>query len=299
MNPSLASVKKPPVVIFVYNRPDSAQSLFENIRNLKSYTDRNYYIFSDGGKDAEDWRKVLSVRSTIKSFPDLKAEVFESECNLGLANSVISGVTRVLEKHDSAIVLEDDLALSDDFFLFMDFGLDGFRKHKEVLAVCGYTWRLSFSKEPLNTSYRFSSWGWAIWADRWSSIDWDMSNITPKKLRREANKAGSDIYGMIKAQKRDKIDSWAVRLVLHQVRNDLVSVHPRISRAINLGLNNSGTHSKYSLRYKTQLRTNSTDYFEIPSNLRPKIINQISLRLLHSWLFRLMDYFYNILKSIY
>ena len=299
MNASIASVKNAPVVIFVYNRPESAQNLLQNIRNLKSYTNRNYYIFSDGGKDVDDWRKVLSVRSTIKSFPDLKAEVFESECNLGLANSVISGVTRVLEKHDSAIVLEDDLALSDDFFLFMDSGLAGFRNHKEVLAVCGYAWRFAFSKEPLYTSDRFCSWGWAIWEDRWSSIDWDISNVNLKKLRREVNKAGGDIYGMIDAQKRNKIDSWAVRLVLFQIRKGLVSVHPKISRSINLGLNNSGTHSKFSLRYKSELSINSSEHFRFPSTLKPRVINQIGLRLLHSRLLRLIDYLYNVSKRTF
>lgn len=291
--------KNTPVVIFVYNRPDSAKNLLKNIRKLKSYKDRDYYIFSDGGKDADDWIKVLRVRSIIRGFPDINAQVFESPSNRGLAESIISGVSSVLGEHDSVIVLEDDLALSNDFFLFMDCCLDHFRNHQEVLAICGYSWRFAFSKELLYTSNRFSSWGWAIWADRWSSIEWDISSINLKDIRRGLNKAGGDMYRMIEAQKRNKIDSWAVRLVLSQVQNGLVSVHPKKSRSINLGLNNSGTHSKFSLRYKSELSIHSSEYFPLPYNLRPRVINQISLRLLHSRLLRFIDYLYNVVRKIY
>jgi hypothetical protein len=289
---------KAAVAIFVYNRRDSAYNLLQSIQSLKACDNRDYYIFSDGGKNLLDWVKVQEVRTIIKKFVDLKAKVFERDRNLGLANSVISGVSLILEKHESVIVLEDDLALSEDFFIYMDRCLEIHRNQSEILAICGYSWRFSVTQGDTYTSERFNSWGWAIWADRWSSIEWDLADVKLREVRRDVKKAGSDIFAMVKAQKRNKIDSWAVRMVLFQSRNKLVSVHPKISRSTNLGLNNSGTHSKYSLRYKSELNTSQSAQLQPFSTVRPSLFNQICLRLLHSYPLRLVDYLYNWCKQL-
>ena len=49
----------------------------------------------------------------IKGFKSVK--IFESKNNNGLANSIINGLSDILNKYDKAILLEDDLIVSSDF----------------------------------------------------------------------------------------------------------------------------------------------------------------------------------------
>lgn len=47
---------------------------------------------------------------------------------------------------------------------------------------------------------------------------------------------------MLVNQMEGKIDSWAVRWCYHLFKNDLMTVYPRTSKALNIGLDGSGTH---------------------------------------------------------
>jgi len=50
-----------PVAIFIYNRPEKVASLLESIRANKDFREFSYYVFSDGPKNKEDFKKSKSA----------------------------------------------------------------------------------------------------------------------------------------------------------------------------------------------------------------------------------------------
>jgi hypothetical protein len=70
-------------------------------------------------KELKDSKAVEDVRAYLKSIEGFNSiKIHESKENKGLADSIIKGVSQVLETHDSVIVLEDDLVSSPNFLNF-------------------------------------------------------------------------------------------------------------------------------------------------------------------------------------
>jgi dTDP-glucose pyrophosphorylase len=74
------------------------------------------FIFCDSAKKPEDEESVEQVRALVRSQQwCAKVHIVEQKCNVGLADSIISGVTDICQKYGRVIVLEDDLVLSPYF----------------------------------------------------------------------------------------------------------------------------------------------------------------------------------------
>ena len=114
-----------PVVVFAYNRPHHLQSTMDALNDNKLAGESELFVFVDGAKNEQDREKVEETRKVLRDFEAKSrfksVEITASDKNKGLANSVISGVTKVLEKYESVIVLEDDLVVSTDFLQYMNY----------------------------------------------------------------------------------------------------------------------------------------------------------------------------------
>ena len=95
-----------PIVLFAYARPDHLR------RTLACLRENNVpliYAFSDGPSTPDKRSAVAKVRKILKSIDWCEVILCEREHNLGLGRSILTGVTEVLSKHDTAIIFEDDL----------------------------------------------------------------------------------------------------------------------------------------------------------------------------------------------
>src|SRR4051812_43422136 len=102
-----------PVIIFVYNRPWHTEQTINALKKNYLATESELFIYSDGPKNKTVEEDVNHVRRFIKDIQGFKKiHIIEREKNLGLANSVISGVTEVIKKYGNVIVLEDDIVTS-------------------------------------------------------------------------------------------------------------------------------------------------------------------------------------------
>lgn len=66
--------------------------------------------------------------------------IYERPNNYGLSKSIIEGVTQILENYESIIVLEDDMVTSPFFLIYMQDGLDFFKKNDAVISIHGYSY---------------------------------------------------------------------------------------------------------------------------------------------------------------
>jgi GT2 family glycosyltransferase len=128
-----------PVALFVYNRVDHAEMTINALRENLLAKQTNLYIFSDGPKDDKDRKNVQRVRNLIanvKGFASVK--IFENKENKGLANSIIKGVTEVVNKHGRVIVIEDDLISHPSTLIYFNRMLDYYESYSGVFSISAY-----------------------------------------------------------------------------------------------------------------------------------------------------------------
>ena len=114
-----ATILLTPVIIFVYARPGHTKKTIESLAKNYLADETEVYIYSDTPKNEKALQQVELVREYIDSLPQRKllksVKIIKAESNKGLANSVISGVTEIIEQYGRVIVVEDDLVLATDF----------------------------------------------------------------------------------------------------------------------------------------------------------------------------------------
>lgn len=284
------SITLAPIVLFTYNRLAETQQTVHALQQNFLASESELIIFSDGGKDEASWAKVNAVRAYLKTINGFKSiQMVESPVNKGLANSIITGVTQVLEDYGKVIVLEDDLITSRNFLDFMNQALDFYEQQPKIHAISGYSYPIKYNKsDNYDASFglRSYSWGWATWYDRWKNVDWEVKdypkfkNSVSEKLK--FNRGGSDLSKMLREQMEGKLNSWMIRWVYHQYKNQLYDVFPRISKVNNNGFTNAATHTNCSpLRYITPLDTTDKRTFEFDNKIEinPKTLKQVQRKI--------------------
>ena len=255
-----------PIAVFAYKRLDHLKATIDALAADPLSGKSVLYVFCDGPKNEADRPAVLAVKQFVRGINGFsQVHIIEQEKNLGLAASIISGVTRVAHAHGRVIVVEDDLVVSPAFLTFMNKALDHYQVDRRVFCVTGYNFP-DFSKY-LPSGYapeiyfiqRPCSWGWATWKDRWDKAVWDMDHyrqeIKRPEFRRQCLKIGDDIWLMIQQQVKGRIDSWAVRWDISCVLNGGYCLYPLNSMVRNIGFDGSGVHtgSKDSQMYGSNL----------------------------------------------
>jgi hypothetical protein len=272
-----------PIILFTYKRLDTLKLTVEALQKNYLASKSDLIIFSDAAKGDKDSKAVKDVRDYLKSIEGFNSiKIYESKENKGLANSIIKGVSQVLETHDSVIVLEDDLVSSPNFLNFMNDSLNFYVDNPQILSIAGFSIPIKTNSVfDVYFTHRSSSWGWATWKNRWEIIDWEVTDYNSfkknKTQRNDFNKMGSDMVSMLDRQMEGKINSWAIRWCYHQFKNKMYSVHPFESKIDNVGFSPeaSNTKEKYN-RYKTILDIGTKTHFNFSQdiNLEKEVIKQ-------------------------
>jgi glycosyltransferase involved in cell wall biosynthesis len=296
-----------PICLFTYNRLAEARETIKALQKNYLAPESDLIIFSDGGKDALSWDKVDELRKYLRTIEGFKSiEIRESDVNIGLANSIIQGVSSVIEQYGKVIILEDDLATSRNFLDYMNQALDYYENNKQVLSISGFSFSDNIDSTNFDAEFgvRASSWGWATWKNRWNKVDWEVKNYP--KFRYDLlqhykfNKGGSDMSRMLYKQMSGKINSWAIRFCFHQFENNLVDVYPTLSKVQNIGIGKNATNSKTGhIRFKTKLDCSDNRQFIFNPTVALSKKTLSSFRWHHSIFMRLLDHLVLLLKNDY
>ena len=242
-----------PIALFTYNRADHTKQAVESLMKNAEAKYSDLFIFSDGPKNEKAKKGVEENRKYIKTLSNspLKGEGFRSvtiierEKNWGLANSLIAGITEIVNKYGRVIVVEDDLILSPYFLQFMNEALEKYKDEDKVASISAFLNPID-CKAPETFFLRyFACWGWATWKRGWDILNKD-ANALLKQLRWKKSdfniKDSHNFYGMLYCQKVGLIDSWAVRFYASQFLAGKLQLFPGKSMAIQTGTDGSGTH---------------------------------------------------------
>lgn len=167
----------------------------------------------DGPREGKvgEKEKVEVVREYVKSITGFKSLHYTfAENNKGLADSIIGGVSEIINQYGRVIVLEDDLVLMPNFLNFLNQGLDYYENNQKVMSVCGHSCKVKVPADYPYDAYFFtrsSSWGWATWKDRWNLVDWKLNDWDSVVAKRKAfiKSQGSDVFKMLNDWKKARI----------------------------------------------------------------------------------------------
>ncbi len=238
--------KLAPVVIFTYNRLKHTIKTVSSLKRNELADKSELIIFSDGPKKSfenkEEVQKVRYYLKSIKGFKSLK--IYESKNNKGLANSIIDGVTKIVNKYGKIIVVEDDIVTSPYFLRFMNDALNMYENETDVICIHGYNVPI---KEHLPQTFFLKGadcWGWATWKRGWELFEEDgkklVNEIRKCKIEKEFDVNGA--FKMLNDQINGKINSWAIRWLASAYINNKLCLYPGKSLVKNIGFDNSGVH---------------------------------------------------------
>lgn len=249
-----------PIVLFVYERAWHTEQTINALLSNKLSSKSELFIYSDAAKSDKDSSGVNKVRSYIKTINGFrKVTIIERERNWGLANSIIDGVTDIVNKYGKVIVLEDDLITSPYFLSYMNSALEVYENADKVMHISGYMFPVEDLNLPETIFLRNAScWGWATWVNSWKFFEPSakilLNVIHNKKLEYEFDIQGTVSYtNMLENQLKGSIDSWAVRWYASVFINHGLCLHPARSLVSNIGHDGSGIHCGETNNYEVEI----------------------------------------------
>lgn len=271
-----------PVALFVYNRPVHAQRTIEALRQNVGAENAALYVFSDAPKNAAAIESVAEVRSYIRSIEGFKSvAIIEREKNLGLANSIIDGVTRLCAEYGRVIVVEDDLVTSPYFLKYMNDGLDLYERNERVISIHGYVYPVKTALPETFFLGGADCWGWATWKRGWDLFERDgrklLQELKARKPTRRFDFDGAYPYTrMLRDQIAGKNDSWAIRWYASAFLKDKLTLYPGRSLVFNIGNDSSGTHCATTDGYAGEISEIPIKMDAIPIEENSRVRDQIA-----------------------
>ncbi len=166
-----------PVLFIIFNRPDCAQAVFNEIKKAKP---SKLYVSADGPRTAvtNDEINCTLTREIIKQIDwDCELHTRFLKDNLGCGPGPATAISWAFQNEDKLIILEDDCVPVKPFFFFCQEMLDRYEDDKRIWLISGNN--PTEEKMVFDYSYFFSlyghSWGWATWKRCWKHFDFEMT----------------------------------------------------------------------------------------------------------------------------
>ena len=248
-----------PIALFVYNRPDHMRRTLSYLQKNELAQESRLFIFSDGAKTEADEAKVEQIRQQAKEVAGFKSvKIIARKPNVGLANSIISGVTQLVNEYGKVIVFEDDLLSSPYTLEYFNEALDRYANQPEVMHIGAYMYNLKAANLPQTFFYRAAtSWGWATWARAWKSFEPDidklMQQFDQRKIHEFSIEGTMNFWKQMQQFKSGKNNSWAIRWYASIFLNKGLTLNPSQSFIQNIGHDGTGRHSNLEDTYDVQM----------------------------------------------
>lgn len=236
-----------PIGVFAFKRPSHLTKALESLASNPEFQESPLYIFCDGARRDAERAEVDLVRQVARACPHPRKTVVEQPQNLGLARSIISGVSDLCARYGSAIVIEDDLTLSPLFLRYTNEALERYRDDERVMQVAGHIYPKRIDSQgdavmlPMTTTY-----GWATWKRAWDHFDLAMSGraklASDAAMRRRFDLDGAYPYWeMLENQVKGQVDSWGIKWYLSVFMRDGLAVFPNQTLVAH-EFDGTGTH---------------------------------------------------------
>ena len=209
-------IKFAPIVLFIYCRLENTRVTVEHLLRNEEAKYSDLIIYSDAPKNERAEEGVKKTREYIHSISGFKSiKIIEREKNLGLANSIVDGVTSVVNQYGRVIVIEDDLSVSPYFLKYMNEGLNRYENRDDIVSIHGYIYPVKTKLPEAILIKGADCWGWATWKRGWDIFSFDAKSLYEQIKTSHREKEFDFNYSypymdMLKRQIDGSAGSWAV-----------------------------------------------------------------------------------------
>lgn len=235
------SISEVGVLLIGFNRPELLKKRIDEISRFKL---EFLYISVDGGIESHT-AEMETVKNYAQSkFSDLKYfNLTHHEDNMGLVKHMTKEITKVLDKHNYIIVIEDDVKLSENFMSNILNGLNLQKLMGKNGVVCGWS---PVSTKVLKNSWRKTlyplMWGWACSRLVWEEYTYDLSDINIESnlnysdnWKNYSKFQKSNWLEKFNRVKYDPLWTWEMQFFYHCLVNDFYFLAPIFSITGNEG----------------------------------------------------------------
>jgi len=256
-----------PIALFVYNRPEHTRRTIKFLKQNLLAEESRLFIFSDASKNESSQTLVEEVREIIRSVDGFKeVEIIERKSNLGLAESIIDGVSRLVKEYGKVIVFEDDLISSSYTLQYFNDALKRFQNEEKVMHIGAYMYPLKDEGLPETFFYRAAtSWGWATWDRAWKNFEPDIDQLISQfdkgKKHQFSIEGTMNFWKQVQEFKSGKNNSWAIRWYASIFLKGGLTLNPSQSLIHNIGHDGTGIHSGLNDIYNVIINPRPVRFF--------------------------------------
>ena len=244
-----------PVLFIIFNRPDTTELVFEQIRKARP---GQLFIAADGPRPnrPDDALRCTQTRTIVANidWPCTVRTLFREQ-NLGCKRAVSLAIDWFFEQVEEGIILEDDCLPESTFFTYCTEMLARYRNDTRVMHVGGMTFQTN-RNATTGASYYFSGytyiWGWATWRRAWQCYNVDPTE-NARHLTLEAPYFNERVRWVLKETIAGRIDSWDTQWLVAMRRYGGLSIVPIVGQIHNIGFGFGATHTVRKPRWLSKL----------------------------------------------
>jgi acetyltransferase-like isoleucine patch superfamily enzyme/GT2 family glycosyltransferase len=237
----------------VYDRPDHTEQALRALSEADLASESTLCIYADGprpGESSDCVERIRKVRDIIRKEKWCReVRIVELDCNKGLAESIVGGVTETVNKHGRAIVLEDDIIVSRGLLKYLNDALEMYADDPEVMHISGCMYDAHFDSVQDTFFLKvMSCQGWATWKEAWAHYNNNaldhLAYFQPSAQRSYDFDIDGEAYFMdqLRMNVDGRLSTWAVLWYASWLRAGGYSLFPRRSLVRNIGFDDSGRH---------------------------------------------------------
>lgn len=247
----MKTTKLAPIALFVYKRPHHAQQTIRHLLDNPEFSESQMFVFCDGARSEKDIPQVEATRAVIRQYHLPNVVIYEQPHNLGLASSIIDGVSQLCAQFGRVIVIEDDLLVSKGFLGYMNRALEKYQDASNVMQISGHVFPFpkgdnkndAFFLPVVNTT------GWATWQRAWQQFDKNCTGYerlkSDRTLRRQFDLNNSYPYTkMMFNCLAGRQDVWGIKWWWAVFKSKGLCLYPQVSLVDNIGFDNLSTNTK-------------------------------------------------------
>jgi GR25 family glycosyltransferase involved in LPS biosynthesis len=259
-----------PIILFAFNRPQHTAITLEALKKAQLANQSDLYVFLDGPRNEEDKQKIAETLNEVQKASGFrKIFIKQRPKNIGLARNIREGIDEVIIDRGSAIILEDDIVVSETFLVFMNSALTHYYSNKKVWHIGAYNEPIDNHDETRTFLWRvMRCWGWATWRDRWAHFSKDprslINSFSARDIHRFNLDGHEDFWSQVLANDSKRINTWAIFWYATIFQHNGLCLNPVVSHVKNIGFDSSGVHCGDDLGKHTVEHLNSAATFLFP-----------------------------------
>ena len=260
-----------PVVIPTLCRYSTFKRCLDSLLKCTGSQYTEVFIGLDYPAKESHWDGYNQISAYLETFQGFKSlHVIKREKNFGQKQNTQDLLLRVKDRFDRYIISEDDNEFSPNFLEYMNQGLEKYKDHPDVIAVCGFNYPFSYMnpiqgyKMNAFPIHAMTAWGCGFWTAK------NHAHFVNSEKAREIIYSWKTVRSLWKLDMHATIHRLLFRYKrgysdlmyhLYCIMEDKYVIFPSVSKVRNLGFEGNATNCRSNPIYANQ-KIDTEKHFE-------------------------------------